>query len=171
MFGTREWYDSQAVYTALRSKPENAKKKIGFFGLSMGGATCLTTVGKTGYGDFVIASVPYASLDNLFRFQIKKTGFPIFPSFYFMKIAAMIEFGFNYDMFSPMNMIKNIHVPILIFSALHDEKVGNAGTKQLFQAANQPKIFWEAPTSHDIHRYASEEFERRIVTFLHKITS
>jgi uncharacterized protein len=149
--------------------PEHKNKKIGFLGISMGAVTSLSTAGKTGTGDFIIASVPYISLNHLFHFQITHASLPIVPFFFFMKLAAMIEFGAQYDEFSPIRVIQNIRVPILLFSATHDEMVRSTDVQLLFQKANNPKQLWEADATHDIHRCLPKEFEKRVLDFLHGI--
>lgn len=94
--GINEWQDVQSVYEVIKDLPENQTKKIGFFGVSMGAAIAINTAARTGAGDFVIASVPYASYDSLFFKQIEVAGFPPQIFFPFMKLAAKLEFGWNY---------------------------------------------------------------------------
>lgn len=165
--GIKEWNDVESVYKAVVKKPETKHKKIGFFGASMGAVISLMAAGIMQKGDFVIAVAPYASLDRLFTFQIRKNGLPVFPFLYCMKAAAILEFGLHYDAYSPLHLAHEIHVPLLIFSAKNDETLNHEDSKLIFQNSNsRHKTLWEADAAHDIHRFLPKEFEKRVLDFL-----
>lgn len=166
--GVNEWKDVEAVYDQVKSLKENSGKKIGFFGVSMGGATAVMTAGKTGKGDFVIASVPYLDFSSLFRFQIRAAGLPPVIFYPFMKVAARIELGKDYEQFSPLAVVKKIKSPIFLISAKNDEEISSQDAKILFDLANQPKQYWEADSKHDIFYYHPEEFKQKVISFLEK---
>jgi len=167
-FGVNEWKDAEAAYDFVKSQPENKNKKIGFLGLSMGGVTSIATKEETQKGDFIIASAPYASFKNLFDFRIRKRGLPAFIFLPFLKVAAAFELGFDYEKYSALNMIKKIDVPILITSAKKDLRVNPNDAKTLYDAANKPKEYWEANTSHRIFKDNPREFQKKILDFLAK---
>ncbi len=164
--GTEEWKDVEVVYDKIKSLPENQKMKMGIMGISMGAATSLVTAGQTQKGDFVIASVPYKSLDSLFRFQIQQNGFPAPVILPLMKLAARFELRANYEQFTPEAKIKDIHVPIIFFSATDDEQVNHQDAKDLFTLAHEPKEFYEFESGHDIFKSHPEEFRTKVVQFL-----
>src|SRR3989338_696812 len=147
--GINEWKDVEAVFDYIKSLPENKNKKIGYLGISMGAATAVLSAGETHKGDFVIASVPYANFDSMFHSQIKVAGLPqiIYP---LLKVSALIEFGKGYERFSPIAVIKDIKVPILLISAKQDEELNYQDAKKLYDSANQPKEYWEIDSHHDI---------------------
>ncbi|HUD19600.1 MAG TPA: alpha/beta hydrolase [Patescibacteria group bacterium] len=163
--GIKEWQDVEAAYDYLKNQPENKDTKIGFFGISMGAATAIITTGKTGKGDFIIASVPYASFDGLFAFQLSKDHLPsvLLP---LLKLAAAIEFGLSYNTYNPSRLIKNIHIPVFIIAAKQDKDVGYAGAADLYQLANKPKYFWAPNSQHDVHLEQPEKFQNRVLSFL-----
>lgn len=170
-FGINESKDVIAAYDYLKSLPENKNKKIGFFGRSMGAATSIIASAISGKGDFIIALTPYASLKRLFNFRLIKKGYftPIF--FPFLQIAAFIELGLNFEKYAPINLIGKINVPIFIVGAKYDESIPKKDAKRLFNKANNPKEFWEAPTNHDeIFRQNPKRFKKKILAFLSKYT-
>ena len=131
----------------------------------MGAVTAIITSGKTGKGDFIIASVPYASFNQQFAFQLSKEHLPpvLLP---FLKLAATIEFGASYSSYDPSRLMKDIHVPIFIIAAKQDKDVGYTGAASLYQLANKPKYFWSPYTEHDVYREKPQEFEQRVLSFL-----
>lgn len=166
--GMTEWKDVSAMTEKMRSLPENQSLKIGLYGVSMGAATSIVTAGTTHQADFVIASVPYKSINSLFEYQIQQQGYPSAIFLPLMKLAAKLEFPANYLNYTPEKNIKNIHVPILILAAAHDKEVKPQDAKDLFNSANQPKEFYEIDSPHDIFWYQPDEFKKRVLDFLKK---
>ena len=167
--GIQEWKDVEAAYDYAKSLPENKNKKIGFYGKSMGGVTAIITRALTDKGDFIIALTPYASFGGLFNFQLKQKGYyiPIFLPL--LHLAGLFEFGFGFERYAPISLIKKIKVPIFIAGAKYDDAVPKKDAKRLFNKANSPKEFWDAPTDHDeIFRQNPEEFKKNILSFLLK---
>lgn len=167
--GTQEWRDVESAYDYAKSLPENKNIKIGLYGKSMGGVTAIITKVVTGKGDFIVALTPYASFDDLFKLQLNQKGYypPIFLPF--LCLAALLEFGLNFEKYAPINIIEKINVPILIAGAKYDNTIKNNDPRLLFNKANRPKEFWEAPTNHDdVFRENPEKFKKIILRFLSK---
>jgi uncharacterized protein len=167
--GIKEWQDVESAYDYLKTQPENKNTKIGLFGISMGGSTAIITAGKTGKGDFVIASVPYASFDRQYFYQLSKEHLPTAIFLPLLKLVATIEYGPSYGSFDPSRQIKNIHVPVFIIAAKQDKDVGYGQGAYLYQLANQPKSFWSPNTQHDVHREQPLEFQNKITSFLENL--
>ncbi|MDO8657864.1 MAG: alpha/beta hydrolase [Candidatus Levybacteria bacterium] len=167
-FGVNEWREVEAAFDYMRSLSENKDKKIGFLGISMGGAISIITKGITGKGDFIIASTPYANFKNLFDFQIKKRGLPSFIFLPFARFAASFGLGFNYEYYTAINLIEKVNVPILITSAKNDLVVNPNDAKKIFEKADAPKEYWQANTSHRIFKDNPKEFQKKILDFLSK---
>jgi alpha-beta hydrolase superfamily lysophospholipase len=168
-FGVNEWKDVAAAYDYMRSLPENKNIKIGYSSGSMGAAAAIAAAGKTGKGDFVIASVPYTNFKSMFSFQISVQKLPLIllP---FVQTAALIEFGLKYEDHAPDRNIVKIKKPIFLMSATYDNMVNTNDAKHLFSLANEPKIFWQADTNHVIFKEDPKEFEKRMLHFLSKIS-
>lgn len=166
-FGVTEWQDISQLFDHIKLLPENKDKKIGYLGVSMGATTAIITAGQTGKGDFIIASVPFTNFKSLFGFRLSNNKYApiIYP---FVRLAGHLELGLNYHQFTPIKLINRINVPIMIFSATHDEFVSSADAAKLFELANQPKEFWQADSGHDIFYSQPEEFKQHILSFLKK---
>jgi len=165
--GVEEWKDIEAAYDYIKSIPESKNKKVGFYSASMGAASAVVAMGKTGKGDFIIASVPYTNFKNLYKYQLSAEKLPAFllP---FLRLSGVFEFGLNYDQYSADKFIKNIKKPIFLMSATYDEKVNPNDAKYLFDLANEPKYFWQTKTKHKIFKEKPEEWKRRVLVFLTK---
>ncbi len=167
--GTREHKDAKAVYDMMRSLPENQGVFIGFFGISMGGSVALSTAGKEKIGDFVIAAVPYKSLASQLKFQLRKEGFPVQLMFPFLHLAAMFEFGLDYDASSPERVIKNIRQPVFIMVANKDGDVDYRDGLSLFEELTAKKYLWKADTQHDIFDEQPVIFKQKVLHFLAEV--
>lgn len=166
--GSREWKEVEASYDYLKSLKENRDVKIGFFGISMGAVTAIVSAGQTGKGDFVIASVPFSSFDDQFKFELTKAGLwePLF--FPFLKLATIIEFG-NYSQNDPAKMIVKIHKPIFLIVGKTDRDIDYRQGEHLYSIANKPKYYWLAPTQHDVHLELPQQFQEKILNFLTQV--
>ena len=164
--GTKEWQDLETVYDYLFSLPENQNVKIGYLGFSMGATTAINSVAKTGKGDFIIASVPYASVESLYKFRLNQNNS---LSFLPIKIAILAKFGLSSPKTSPQALISKIYVPITIFSAQNDTYINHKDAQLLYNLANEPKEFWQTETNHDIFSALPEDFQQHVLSFLDKI--
>lgn len=167
--GVREWRDVEAAYDYVKTLPENKNKKIGFYGKSMGAVTSIIAKGLSGKGDFIVALTPYASFKSLFSFQLKQKGYSTALFLPFLRLAGLLEFGFNYEQYAPINLIKKVDVPIFIVAAKYDEMIPKNDAEYLFDNAKKPKEFWQAATNHDeIFRDNPTVFQKKILGFLSK---
>lgn len=167
--GTKEWQDLETLYDYVYSLPKNKNMKIGFLGFSMGAASAINSVAKTAKGDFIIASVPYASVDSMYQFRLNQNKF---PHFIFTKLAIIAELGTDSQKISPENLISKIDVPILIFSAQNDTYVNNHDAQRLYDllVTNINKDLWQANDSnHDIYASHPDDFQQHVLSFLAKI--
>ena len=164
--GIKEWQDLETIYDFAHSLPENKDLKIGYLGFSMGAVSAINSLALTGKGDFLIASVPYASVNSLYQFRLHQSNF---FSFFFTRLAIITELGFDSQSLSPQALISQIHVPLLIFSAKNDTYVNSQDAKLLFDLANTTKEFWQADSNHDIFATLPLDFQQHVLTFLAKI--
>ncbi len=167
-FGVNEWREVERAFDYMKSLSENKNKKIGFLGISMGGVISIITSGITGKGDFIIALTPYANFKSLFDFRIRKKGLPSFLFLPILRIVALFEFGFNYEYYTAINMIKKVNVPISIISAKHDNIVNSHDAKYIYDKANHPKEYWQANTSHGVFKDNPRQLQEKVLGFLAK---
>jgi dipeptidyl aminopeptidase/acylaminoacyl peptidase len=166
--GVQEYKDIAAAYDYVKSLPEDSKLPVGLYGGSMGASTSIITAGKTGKGDFVIASVPFANFKSLFQQRAKLDNLPqvIVP---FVRIASFIELGVDYETYSPDRWIGKIHKPIFLISASKDIKVKSQDAKELYDKANDPKYYWQANANHDAFKDDPKDYKQEILEFLQTI--
>ena len=167
-FGVNEWREVETAYDYMKSLSENKDKKIGFLGISMGGVISIITSAITGKGDFIIASTPYANFESLFDFQIRKRKLPSFIFLPFLRVAGLLEFGFNYEHYAAINMVGKVNVPIFITSAKHDQIVNFNDARDIYDKANNPKEYWQTNTSHRAFQDNPKVFQKKILSFLSK---
>lgn len=166
--GIHEWQDIEAAYDYLKSLEENRDKKIGYLGISMGATTSIVSAGLTDKGDFLVASVPYAGINEILTFRINKEGTASRIMIPFITPVSMLEFGHNYKKFTAKNQISNVNVPILLVSAKNDDSVSPKDALFLFDNANEPKVLWKTNTGHDVFAEEPEEFKEKVLEFLNK---
>lgn len=166
--GTKEWMEVEESYDYLAALPESRNKKIGFMGISMGAVTSIVTVGKTGKGDFLIASVPFSSYDEQFSYELRKAGLPANVFLPFLQLSAFIEYG-KYWEYNPSQLIQNIKSPLFIITGKRDMDIDYHQGKNLFMKANSPKLYWEADAQHDVFDELPDEFTRKVLSFLKSI--
>lgn len=168
-FGVKEWQDVVASHDFVKQMPELKNKKVGLYGISMGASTVLVAAGRSGKGDFVVASVPYASIDKMFKYQTKMEKLPVALIFPFLKLSAYTEFGLEYDKYSPEKVVGNITVPVLFHGSFKDEMVAPGDASDLFSLAKGKKEFFQTNTHHDAHLESPKKFEEKTLSFLEKI--
>ncbi len=166
--GSKEWQDLESLYDYVSSLSENRGHKIGYLGFSMGAVSAINSVAKTGKGDFIIASTPYASIDSFYQFRLNEN---IFSVFFFTKPALVTELGTDSQKITPENLISKIEVPIIIFSAKNDSHVNSQDAERLYDLikTNLQKEFWQADSDHDIFSTLPGEFQQHVLSFLAKI--
>ena len=167
-FGINEWKEVESAYDYITSLPENKNKKIGFLGISMGGAISIITKGITGKGDFIIALNPYANFKSLFDFRIRKRGLPSFLFLPILRTVALFELDFNYEYYTAITMIRKVNVPIFITSAKYDKHVNKHDAKHIYDRANNPKKYWQTNTSHRVFKDNPKELQEKVLKFLSK---
>lgn len=165
-FGINEWRDLSAAYDFVKSLPENKHVKVGFLGQSMGAVTAIDEVGLTGKGDFIIASVPFASFRSLFDSQIKQEGFPEFPFLPIIRFAARFVLGWNYTYYTPANQIYKIHIPIFFIEATQDKEINKDDVQYLYDHASKPKELWIVNAPHDVYESMPAVFQQKVLCFL-----
>lgn len=167
--GVNEWKDLSAAFDYVRSQAQG--KKVGSIGISMGAVTSLIEAGVEKKTDFVIASVPFYSLDNLFTKQIENNHFSPTIFLPFMKLAAMVELGKSYSKYTPQAVLKDITAPTLIFAAKSDQHVFFSDGRKIFDELKGKKEYWEAESDHDIHAVDPKGFQDHVLSFLSEVTN
>jgi fermentation-respiration switch protein FrsA (DUF1100 family) len=71
------------------------------------------------------------------------------------------------DSYSPIRWIKNVSpVPVLILHGSNDPVVPEHHGRLLYEAALQPKDFWETKTPGHVMSFADEEIRKKFADYL-----
>ncbi len=151
-----------ALETLLFNLPRVKQDNIIVFGKSLGGAVAVYTV----------ANSPYK---NRVKALILDSAFSSYRAIAREKIAdSIIGWPFQYplswlvnDDFSPVKFIGEIApIPLVIIHGKYDDIVPEQHGRILFDAARQPKDFWEIEVPGHVKSQADEGTKKKLLDFL-----
>lgn len=78
--------------------------------------------------------------------------------------------GVDLEALSPLEVISEIHQPVLILHGSEDRHARPVEARAVFQATRGEKEIWEVPNAAhiDLHRHATKEYEKRVADFLER---
>ncbi len=165
-FGYLEARDASAAFDFLRRKLPG--ERAGIIGMSLGGAAAILGE-KPLEADAMVLEAVFGSfgeaLDNRMTMRFGPLGRLISP---LLKYQVKPRLGFDPDILKPAEHIAKVHAPLLLIAGAEDKHASLAEMKRIYANANEPKELWivpEAPHA-DFHRFAPEEYERRVLGFL-----
>ena len=123
--------DAQAALVYLRSRTDLLPNRILYFGESLGSAVAVDLATKAPPRALILES-PLTSIPDMARADL-----PYLP------VGFLIE-----DKYDSLSKIPKIHVPLLILHGDRDEVVPFDQGRQLFEAANPPKVFYTITGAH-----------------------
>jgi fermentation-respiration switch protein FrsA (DUF1100 family) len=170
-FGYLESQDAAVAVSQIRKLAPN--QPVAIIGVSLGGAACSLADPPLEVNALILESV-YPSIQpaiaNRLRNAVGPAGTPMAPL-----LAAMIRprLGFPADRLRPIDHLAHLRTPKLIAFGTHDRDTLPAESKQLFDAAAEPKEMWsiEGAGHVDLHAFTPAEYESRILAFLHKVSA
>lgn len=170
-YGFHEKYDVEKAIDALNVFHDQKKYvigKIGLFGTSMGAAIGLQAAAIDFRIDALIAEASFATLRRItVDYQKRLLRLP----WHFLRNIAMKKSEkiaqFKHRMVSPIDAVKQIHVPVLFIHGTNDTFIKYQYSEALFAQANEPKELWLIDGAHhsDIHEIGKKEYEERVVWF------
>ena len=122
--------DVEAAFGYIRSRADIDKQRIVSFGHSLGGALSLTAVARNpGLGvRAVVTNAAFASFKEMGEIKLRQFG------------RDMVS-----DDLSPVGLVPDLKVPLLIIHGLADDVVPVAQGRELFAAARGDKKMFEVP--------------------------
>ncbi len=164
-FGHLESRDAQA---AVKFVHENLpEEKIGVIGISLGGAATLLAEPQLEINAVVLELV-YPDINhaiqNRLHHYLNFVGDAISPLF-IMQLQPRL--GLSTDQLRPISKLGNIKAPKLIVAGSEDKHTLLSESQEMFQTAQEPKELWivNGAQHQDIHRFAKQEYETRILKF------
>ncbi len=170
-YGFFEKLDLEKVIEYLLSRTDVQLGKIALFGTSMGAAVAIQTAAIDKRIAAVIAENSFATLRTIFddyQKRMVRLPFHYLRNIVIKRSELMAKFKAN-DV-SPLESLKNIHVPLLFIYGSEDHLINHQYTIKLFNNANQPKELFpiEGAKHNDTWQVAGNKYEMRILSFLKK---
>ena len=140
--------DSESAFSYLTKNLGVPPDKIILHGQSLGGGVAIPLAVKHKVAGLIVES----SFVTAFRVL---TRIPIYP----------------FDKYKNIDKIKNVHCPVLFIHGLKDRLISPGHGKKLFEAANEPKLYyWVEDAGHnDLICIAEEKYFEKIMEFTTKI--
>ena len=165
-FGYLESRDARAAFDFMRRKLPG--ERIGIVGMSLGGAAAILSEKPLEANAMVLEAVFGSfseALDNRMAMRLGFLGPWLSP---LLKCQVEPRLGFNPDFLKPAERVSKLHAPLLLIAGAEDRHASLGEMKRIFAAANDPKELWVVPNAPhaDFHRFAPEEYERRVLGFL-----
>ena len=165
-FGARESEGVRAALAYLRKRfPGEA---VGVIGVSLGAASTVLSHASPA-PDAVVLESMYPSITeaarNRLAIRLGPGGRLLAP---LLLWQLPLQIGVSPLQLRPIADLRQLRSPVLIVSGTLDQHTTLADTRQLFAAASAPKQLWEVSgAGHvDLHHFAPDEYERRILAFL-----
>jgi len=159
-FGAKEARDVEAAIDVMRTKAPG--ERIGLIAVSLGGAAALYA-SPLNVDALVIESV-YPSIVQATRDRVG----PVLTPLLLWQLRPRL--GLHARDLRPIDHIGSVQSPIFVMSGAEDRHTTPEESEAMFAAASDPKEFWLVPgAAHDdLHAVAKTEYERRVLSFLHR---
>ena len=144
--------DAVAAYEYVLSRDDVEKNRIVFFGRSLGGAVAVELAMRKPCEALILEST-FTSIQDMAALM-----FGGLPLRYLIRTK-----------FDSIAKISTIYVPLLSIHGSKDSVVPFELGQQLFEAANQPKIFYpiEGADHNDTYEHGGQDYFDRIAQFIH----
>jgi uncharacterized protein len=165
-FGLRESRDVTAARDWIRQKAP--ARRIGVIGCSLGGASVLLGPQPTGFDAIVLEAVyPQISRAVENRVRIRLGGFaPIVTPLLLMQLEPRLHIAPSE--LEPIRSIGRLGAPVLVVAGSKDEHTTLPESRELFDAAAEPKAMWVVEGAHhqDFLAYDPRGYDAHVVEFL-----
>jgi fermentation-respiration switch protein FrsA (DUF1100 family) len=164
-FGYLESRDVSAALEYLRTQLPD--ERIGVIGVSLGAAAFVLARDRPGVAAVVLESM-YPTIDQALadrlRLYLGPFGSALKP---LLEMQLKTRLGVSADQLRPIDRVAEVNAPLLIVAGTRDTRTREDETLAIFKAAREPKRLWlVAGADHvNLHDYASDEYERRILDF------
>jgi fermentation-respiration switch protein FrsA (DUF1100 family) len=153
-----------ALETALFDPRLGARGEAFVFGKSMGGAIAVETVARSPHRARVRGLVVQAAFAS-FRREARETMARAMPAWE-RPLARPISWLLS-DAYSPLAAVPRVApVPLLVLHSRGDGAVPFEHGRALFEAAGEPKAFWEIPEAVHVGRVTDERTRQAMRDFL-----
>jgi fermentation-respiration switch protein FrsA (DUF1100 family) len=154
--------DAEAALNALLSMPRVDKQRVLVLGQSIGGAIAVYTVAHTPYKDRIAALVIESAFSS-YRLIAREKLAQFFITWPFQyPLSYLVS-----DSYSPIKWIRKVScVPVLIIHGDKDPVVPMHHGEMLYEAARDPKEFWETTVPGHVTSFADARVRDKLVRYL-----
>lgn len=165
-FGMAEGAGVRAAMAYVRQQLPG--EKVAVIGVSLGGAALLLSHVAPGPDAVVLESVfpdIRQAIDNRVRAHIGWLADVVTP---LLAWQLPLRLHLELAQLRPIDHVKALGAPVLIAAGLQDRHTTPAETRELFDAAPEPKALWmvEGAAHVDLYDYAPKPYEQRVLGFL-----
>jgi len=159
--------DAEAALEALFSVPGVDRGRIIILGQSLGGAVAVTMTAGSPHKDKIRALVVESAFSSYREIAREKMG----EIWFTWPFQYPLSLFFNDD-YSPIKNIKNVFpVHILIMHGGEDIIVPVRHGKRLYDAAREPREFWQTDPAGHVRSFADQGVRRRFIGWLDQLLS
>lgn len=167
-YGFYEKHDVIKIIDYLISRTDIHPGKIGLFGTSMGAAIAIQAAAIDSRITSVVAENSFANLRSIFddyQKRIIKLPFHYLRNLVIIRSELMAKFKAS-DV-SPLDAVKNIHIPILFTYGSNDQLIKHQYSLMLYDAMTGPKDIFpiEHATHNDTWKIGGKTYEKKVVEF------
>lgn len=170
-YGFYEKHDTSTIITWLQNRSGLTTGKVGLFGSSMGAAVALQVAALDKRVAVVVAESGFATLRTIFDdYQKRMTKLP----WHYLRNLVIVRSErmahFKASSVSPMDAVKNVHVPILILHGTEDRLIKSSYSQQLYANTGKQRELWfiEGADHSNMAEVGGGEYYRRILGFFEK---
>ncbi|MBI4534763.1 MAG: alpha/beta hydrolase [Ignavibacteriae bacterium] len=167
-YGFYEKHDTSTIINYLESRDDLTVGRIGLFGASMGAAIAIQVASIDKRVAAVVAESGFATLRTIFddyQKRMIKLPWHYLRNIVIKRSEHLAHFKAN--VVSPLDAVKNVHVPIFIIHGTADDLIKYTYSRQLYENTGDPKEPWliEGAKHHNIAEVGGEEYKQRILDF------
>jgi len=175
-FGIKESNDIKMAFRTLSQQKHVDEKKLGIYAVSMGASMAIIASAQEDFVKDNLKAIfldsPYSQLANVLRQRFSYSKGYISPiSVFISKGCASLLLGGNPLDLEPLNLVKDIEVPMFLVHGSEDRTIPSGESESLLKN----KIFgiknmWMAPLSGHLeaHKDYQQEYETKLVGFFDK---
>lgn len=174
--GYLETKDTQAVVDYIRNKNIYQSLPIIVYGLSMGGAVAINSIGQIPEIAGVVSMSAYSSWTEVFKDNMIAMGAPKFLANIqgpFVKLYTILKFGLQTVSIYPKRQIANLrNRPALLIHSLDDSQVSYSNLERLMERAPEHVETWIRPGDEHmiltdfLHPENDLDYSQRVIEFL-----
>lgn len=154
--------DAEAALETLLAMPGVDKDRIIVMGQSIGGAIAVYLVAHSPYKDRVKALILDSPLASYRRIAREKIAGSIIGWPFQYPLSWLVN-----DDYSPVKFIKNVSpVPVVIIHGERDRVVPLHHGRLLYDAASEPKEFWQTTPRGHVYSFSDEKIREKLVHYL-----